>query len=272
MRKTVLAVASVIGCAVAGAAAAQQFQATGDINDGFSTATAYYGSGFVGSSLGAAFDGGRDAFDTYGVYSGALNGLTFSRQTEFFGDQNLFRFFDSFYNGTGATIDVTLTFGGDLGSDGGTQVLSSGGGLYVTCAGVAGNCFGDPVIAHVGGSAAGQGISFDDYTATFDFSVAAGQTASLLNFAFLASSLAGTNASDIALAQSTGQALLANPYLAGLTTQQQAQIVNFNGGPPPPPPPPPSGAVPEPGAWALMILGFGGAGVALRRRRAPVAA
>ena len=31
-------------------------------------------------------------------------------------------------------------------------------------------------------------------------------------------------------------------------------------------------AVPEPGVWALMLLGFGGAGAALRRRRAMVAA
>ena len=31
-------------------------------------------------------------------------------------------------------------------------------------------------------------------------------------------------------------------------------------------------AVPEPGTWALMIIGFGGAGVLLRRRRAMVAA
>ena len=30
----------------------------------------------------------------------------------------------------------------------------------------------------------------------------------------------------------------------------------------------PSGAVPEPGAWALMIAGFGLAGAALRKRRA----
>lgn len=29
----------------------------------------------------------------------------------------------------------------------------------------------------------------------------------------------------------------------------------------------PTGAIPEPGAWALMILGFGGAGAALRHRR-----
>jgi hypothetical protein len=36
----------------------------------------------------------------------------------------------------------------------------------------------------------------------------------------------------------------------------------FGGGPPPP-----TAAVPEPAAWALMILGFGGIGAALRRRR-----
>ncbi|WP_293379098.1 PEPxxWA-CTERM sorting domain-containing protein [Phenylobacterium sp. SCN 70-31] len=30
---------------------------------------------------------------------------------------------------------------------------------------------------------------------------------------------------------------------------------------------PVAAAVPEPGAWALMILGFGAAGAALRRRR-----
>ena len=33
----------------------------------------------------------------------------------------------------------------------------------------------------------------------------------------------------------------------------------------------PGGAVPEPATWALMILGFGGAGIALRRRRVALA-
>ncbi len=28
-----------------------------------------------------------------------------------------------------------------------------------------------------------------------------------------------------------------------------------------------AGAVPEPGAWALMIMGFGGVGAMVRRRR-----
>lgn len=35
-----------------------------------------------------------------------------------------------------------------------------------------------------------------------------------------------------------------------------------------PPPPPSQTAVPEPETWALMLLGFGGLGAALRRRRA----
>ena len=44
--------------------------------------------------------------------------------------------------------------------------------------------------------------------------------------------------------------------------------------PPPPPPPPeqPPPAVPEPGTWATMLLGFGLTGWMMRRRRRPVAA
>jgi len=268
MRKTALALASALSCVLAGGASAQQFQAQSDINDGSSTSSAYFGTGFTGSSVGAVFDGGRDAFDTYGVYTGALNGLLFARQTELFADQNLYRFYDTFYNFTGSTIATTLTFGGDLGSDGLSSIKHSGGGLYVTCLGTVSGCFNEPVIAHVGGSAALQGLAFDDYTATFNISVAPGQAVSLLNFAFLASSLGGTNASDITLAVNKGQALLANPYVNGLNAAQQARIVNFTGAPPPPPPPPGGGAVvPEPTTWGLMILGFGGAGAALRANR-----
>jgi hypothetical protein len=39
------------------------------------------------------------------------------------------------------------------------------------------------------------------------------------------------------------------------------------GGPPAQPPPPPIPAVPEPGTWSTMILGFGLSGWVLRRRR-----
>ena len=269
MRKTTLAFAGALCCALAaGGASAQQFQAKADVNDGFGEASAYYGYGASGSSLGAVFDGGRDAFDTYGKITGDLTGLAFSRQTELFSDQNLFRFFDTFTNTTGSAITTTLTFGGNLGSDGGTQVLTSGGGLFVTCQGAGMNCLGDPIIAHVAGSAGLQSLAFDNYASVFNVTVGAGQSISLLNFAFLASSQTGTNASDIALATSKGQQLLANPYLAGLSAQQQAQIVNFTGGPPTPPGGGDgAGAVPEPATWALMILGFGGAGQALRLKR-----
>ena len=117
MRKMPFLVACVLGCALAGGASAQQFNPTPDINDGFSTGSSYIGTGFIGSSVGASFDGGRDAFDTYGVYSGSLNGLLFARQTEFIAGENIYRYYDTFYNFTGSAISTSLTFGGDLGSD-----------------------------------------------------------------------------------------------------------------------------------------------------------
>jgi len=51
-------------------------------------------------------------------------------------------------------------------------------------------------------------------------------------------------------------------YLTG--TSNQVTLPDGPGGPTGP-------GVPEPASWALMILGFGGAGAMLRRRRAPVA-
>lgn len=59
------------------------------------------------------------------------------------------------------------------------------------------------------------------------------------------------------------------------------QQVNAGGGsdkvlggspPPPPPPPPPTTVVPEPSTWAMMLIGFMGAGAMMRRRKALAAA
>jgi len=57
-------------------------------------------------------------------------------------------------------------------------------------------------------------------------------------------------------------ALGLGPLADGLsyTSQSGVFLADVGGGPA-------TGGVPEPGAWALMILGFGGAGLALRRRK-----
>ena len=65
----------------------------------------------------------------------------------------------------------------------------------------------------------------------------------------------GPTAGDVALAISTGQALLAAPRLEGLSSAQVARIVNF------------AAPVPEPRMWAMMLVGFGLVGFGLRCRR-----
>jgi len=56
----------------------------------------------------------------------------------------------------------------------------------------------------------------------------------------------------------------------GITHQSVNHVVTTNipGAGINPPPPPPTGAVPEPATWAMMIMGFGAIGGALRRRPA----
>lgn len=96
--------------------------------------------------------------------------------------------------------------------------------------------------------------------------------------AFLGSTLLGTVTVDNLITRSnaittlsgTGQAVLAGDILAFRFTQSPGQIfgsltgvglsVNFA--------PQAPGAVPEPATWAMMIIGFGAIGGALRRRQA----
>ena len=66
----------------------------------------------------------------------------------------------------------------------------------------------------------------------------------MLNCAYLASNLAGTNLADESLAISTDNSLKANPYYTGRTATEIAQIRNF-----------PATGVPEPATWMTRLLG-----------------
>jgi hypothetical protein len=258
-----LLIALAISAGGASAAEAAQFTTAGDIYAAAGYASSYTGAGVQNNARGGVADGGRDAFDGYGYYK-TTGGLTYNRQTEVFAAQNLYRFFDTFTNNTAQAVTRTVTFYGNLGSDSRTKVQASGAGFLVTCEyGVA--CSGDPVVAAIyGNNGLGvQSLNGENYSVDYVLHLAPGQSASILNLAFLASSTTGTNASDVTLASDRAQALAANPFLDGLTSQQVRQIVNFGSGQP--------AAVPEPASWAFMIGGFGMVGASLRRRQVPAA-
>ena len=256
--------APVLLLAVPSTAYAQQFEAVPDIESDDGEGFSYFGDD---PRLGFSNDGGSDAFDDYGFLSGVRN-LTVFRQTELFQSQNLFRFYDTFTNNTNAIIRTTINFSGELGSDSDTEIVASEDGLLVTCQGVDDGfgCESDPVIAHVfsnkgfGLATVGGEDDSDPYNALFRLVLNPGQSASLLNFAFLASEEAGTSAADIDLAISRGAQLQANPFVTGLSAEQRARIVNFDV-------PAIAAAVPEPASWAMMIGGFGMVGDSLRRTR-----
>jgi choice-of-anchor A domain-containing protein len=80
----------------------------------------------------------------------------------------------------------------------------------------------------------------------------------------------GTVLAPLAAASSTSE-ITGGAVFASFTQNAQMHTPDYTGtyqfpGPPPTP------GVPEPASWALMILGFGGAGAMLRRRRAASAA
>ena len=261
--------AAVAALALSTAAHAAQFQASPGVFDGSGYGSSYAGAGgntpLYNQPLGAVFDNGDGAFDAFGYYNGGVGNLSQQRQVDLL-DGNVYRFFDTFTNNTGATITTTLNFFGNLGSDGDELVSFNSGGLIVSCEDdFTGACGSDPVLALVSGNnGLGQAaITPDRYNVSFTITLQAGQSLSLLNFAFLASDVNGPTAADVTLAQNTGLALLTAPRLDGLSAQQIAGIANFTVTP----------AVPEPSTWAMLVVGLGVAGAAgARARRATVAA
>ncbi len=241
-------------------AQAGQFQADGGIFNGSDYGNRYVGAGgytpLNNRALGQVVDGGNYAFDAFGFYNSGVGSLGQSRQVELLSG-NVYRFFDTFTNTSDASVTTTLNFFGNLGSDGDELVSHNGKGLIVSCTDDgAGQCTDQPVLALVSGNnGLGQAaLAPDRYNVGYTISLAPGQSLSLLNFAFLASDVAGPTAADQLLAQSTGLALLSDPRLEGLSSQQIASIANYTISP-----------VPEPAGWGMALAGLAAIGLMKRR-------
>jgi hypothetical protein len=253
-------------------ASAASFVISEDIEDGSSQGQQYVGAGAFGGFVGAVFDGGNDAFDNYGRWQDpgpSGSSLSFTRRVEALTASNTYRFLDTFTNATGTTISTTITFTGNLGSDGDEAIDLSSPGITVAHESRSNGSTTDPVIAHVYGNNAFAAanmsavIGLETYTSTANIVLAPGESIGILQFAYLSREDtlitdygSGTNGSNtvgayIADAIAVGNALLSNPDLSGFSQSEIASIANFS-------------AVPEPSSVVFLSVALAMMG---RRRR-----
>ncbi|HEY1340331.1 MAG TPA: hypothetical protein VGF59_22625 [Bryobacteraceae bacterium] len=192
-----------------------------------------------------------------------ISGLNVSEQYFFDTATPTVRLLVSFQNPTASPISATVLWGNNLGSDNGTTVFtSSSGDTVVTPAdrwfiSWDGNPTGDPVLSFV---AFGSGASVTPsatprppgpnaglFTDQFNINVPAGQTRRLMLFGRLSTSTASAQ-SSITTFNSTAN-LQSAGLLAGLTPQQESEIVNWAFGSAP-------GPVPISGTFNLLVLGL----------------
>lgn len=233
----------------------------------------YVGAGYDAAhddsnAAGAADEAGSDvvsdAYDTWGILYGSqsaaggrlsdvtanadeFNGLATWRQTETYSfvpqlPGNSVRWFDSFTNNTGDTIEANIVFGGNLGSDGNTYIHGIGPGYVVTGENLPGNSSNDPVIAHLYGNnqyAFALTTSFansdDEPFIVFPVTVAPGQMVSIMNVNLLFGDTGrkpdadgSLYAADVALAIQQAELFVNSPIFAGLTAAQVQSLINWN--------------------------------------------
>jgi len=150
------------------------------------------------------------------------------------------RFYDSFTNNSGSAVTITVVYESNLGSDNQTAVLRAGADTTYTAAdrfiitddspdGASNNSGGaDPVITLVHGDVDAVSLTpgFGSvYTQSHVFTLAAGETASILQFATQTTSSA--TALTEALADASRLTTPDEGALEGLTVAERERITNF---------------------------------------------
>lgn len=192
---------------------------------------------------GVVEDGGGDAFDNFGYLSVSGDSLTRSivRTVTTLGSDGAYRWVDEITNNTSGYQFYTVRFGGDLGSNSATVVVSGGpgAGYRVTDDG-SGGAGGDPPVGLVWGGngllvpavatyTGAQGSSAEGIVLTYATPVLApGQTITFVHFAFLGEPTADGQAFVGARAGAlvAQDASLTVPELSGLTCQLRS-LQNF---------------------------------------------
>ena len=234
----------------------QQFSiALNQIYDGSSYVNNYNGPSTGDPYIGSVADGGYDAFDDWMLHVNTLGGLSLNRRVDTLSAINTYRHIDTFTNNTSGPLTVPLSILGDFGSDGGENFVQNDAYSFVSHDGPG----SDPVIGFMNGNNAWtaanitRGYIPGSLYVDFSLTLQPGESITLMFATFLARDLSDRSG-DIALAQNTVNAMLADPMgsglFAGLYGSEIGAIVNWT--------------IPTPGAAAL--LGLGGL-LASRRRR-----
>lgn len=242
----------------------------GSVNGGSGGVDAYDDGNVL--SVGGAFYAPTTADHTGQTYTGGvvnLSGLDTSLQYHADATSPLLRSLAGFTNATGSAISTTITWQHNLGADGSTQVNNSSSGntsfgtddsWVVTSDGGPGDPVtsfrwygaGSPLetLATTAMTTTFSAFGNEGPRGTFDLTVGAGETVSLLFFSGLTDrtlGLSGAVSAASSLMAGLDSLAFGDALLTGLTEQQLATVANWDFD---------VSAVPEPGTLAVVAGGL----------------